>query len=311
MRLYTVRDGQERPALVLGDQPLRIGRLPSNDLVIDHDPTVSGEHATVWREGGAVFVRDLGSRNGTFVNGKRVRRAELHDGDKLNVGAVRLVVRGSAAPAPRVMTVRVLEDVDAGVRYPFVGDRMVVGPGSRADLRLEVPGDVALKLHADGEIWRSALDDDGPLALGEVFELGERRFRVVEVEASDQATVELSERQVRYQLQVSLDGPHGARAVITDPDTGRSHIVGAETRVNLLYVLVRAKLSPDDLDDGWVSDMDAGVGVWGRQFGADSRKLHVLIHRLRKEIADAGFEPWFIDKKRRAIRLALDDVGLG
>ncbi len=48
-----------------------IGRSPDADVIIEHDD-ISRSHAVIWREGGGVFVRDLGSSNGTFVEGERV-----------------------------------------------------------------------------------------------------------------------------------------------------------------------------------------------------------------------------------------------
>jgi len=67
-----------------GDR-LAIGLHPSNELTID-DPTVSRFHCEVRVEGSAARVRDLGSRNGTFVDGVEVSEAKLRDGSLLRVG---------------------------------------------------------------------------------------------------------------------------------------------------------------------------------------------------------------------------------
>lgn len=75
-------DGQR---LAIGEEPVVLGRLPSCTLVID-DPNVSRRHAEVTRQDGAVVVVDLGSTNGTRVNGASVARQELVDGDKITVG---------------------------------------------------------------------------------------------------------------------------------------------------------------------------------------------------------------------------------
>lgn len=69
---------------------MRIGGLPENDLVISA-PTVSRQHAQILVRGGRVEIEDLGSSNGTFVNGSPVRMAELSPGDKLRLGDVELV----------------------------------------------------------------------------------------------------------------------------------------------------------------------------------------------------------------------------
>ena len=66
--------------------PLRLGRAADNDVVV-RDPTVSGHHAELVGdpETGLDLV-DLGSRNGTFVNGQRVGRARLRESDRIGIG---------------------------------------------------------------------------------------------------------------------------------------------------------------------------------------------------------------------------------
>ena len=66
-----------------------IGRLDTCDVVLD-DPTVSRNHAEVRREGDGFELVDLGSRNGTRVNGYGIVRQRLADGDELHIGAVPL-----------------------------------------------------------------------------------------------------------------------------------------------------------------------------------------------------------------------------
>jgi adenylate cyclase len=59
------------------------------------DPAVSGRHFQVEAAGREFFIRDLGSRNGTFVNGRRIRYAELLPGDEVLAGSTYLVFRTS------------------------------------------------------------------------------------------------------------------------------------------------------------------------------------------------------------------------
>jgi hypothetical protein len=66
-----------------------IGRLPECDVTLD-DPSVSRRHARIWRAGDQWTVEDLGSTNGIRVNGEQVGQAELHNGDRLDLGGVRL-----------------------------------------------------------------------------------------------------------------------------------------------------------------------------------------------------------------------------
>ena len=55
------------------------------------DDGVSREHAAVEREGGKMVLVDLGSTNGTFCNGARVKRQDLTDGDKVSIGATTIL----------------------------------------------------------------------------------------------------------------------------------------------------------------------------------------------------------------------------
>ena len=72
--------------------PLTVGRDRSCDLVLA-DSEVSRKHAAFETEGGIVFVRDLESSNGTFLNGHRLEGAiETREGDAIDVGATRLIV---------------------------------------------------------------------------------------------------------------------------------------------------------------------------------------------------------------------------
>jgi two-component system, cell cycle response regulator len=70
---------------------LVIGRDPVADIVID-DSAVSRQHARVVLENGVYLVEDLGSANGTYVEGTRVRRYELENGDRIQLGT-RVVLR--------------------------------------------------------------------------------------------------------------------------------------------------------------------------------------------------------------------------
>jgi len=95
-----ILDGDRTGEIVpLGSEPLRIGRRPGSGLVIA-DEKVSGEHAELVAEGGGFVLRDLGSRNGTFLDDKRIEEVALSPGDTVRFGRIRLRFRGADdAPA--------------------------------------------------------------------------------------------------------------------------------------------------------------------------------------------------------------------
>ena len=73
----------------VGEDPLTIGRLPECDVTLDDD-SVSRKHAEVRRQDSEIMVVDLGSTNGTKVNGQRVQERRLEDGDLIMVGGTSL-----------------------------------------------------------------------------------------------------------------------------------------------------------------------------------------------------------------------------
>ncbi len=80
----TLTDGRR---IQLSDDGVVIGRLPDCDVSVT-DPNVSRRHAEIKRHGNEYVVVDLGSTNGTKVNGSLVQgERRLHDGDEITVGA--------------------------------------------------------------------------------------------------------------------------------------------------------------------------------------------------------------------------------
>jgi pSer/pThr/pTyr-binding forkhead associated (FHA) protein len=64
---------------------ITIGRKADNDIIIDNQ-AVSGYHARIKKEGQSLFIEDASSLNGTYINGQKISKGELHNGDVVLIG---------------------------------------------------------------------------------------------------------------------------------------------------------------------------------------------------------------------------------
>jgi DNA-binding CsgD family transcriptional regulator len=118
-----------------------IGRLPECAIQI-FDERVSRHHAKIWERGGVVFIRDLKSRNGTFVDGERVERCTLLSGKSLRIADITFEVIASQSTARtalygRLNSTTVKHEIPPGViNTNFAG----LSDGERHVLRLLVQG---------------------------------------------------------------------------------------------------------------------------------------------------------------------------
>ena len=84
-RLILSLDGQVMAEYNMNKERYTIGRLPDNDIRIDN-PAVSGHHSLIINILNDSFLEDLNSTNGTYVNGKLIKKHALQDGDVVTVG---------------------------------------------------------------------------------------------------------------------------------------------------------------------------------------------------------------------------------
>lgn len=85
-------------AIVLDAPEVLIGRDPTAQALLEGDGFVSARHALVRVRGGGPSVIDLGSTNGTFVNGERIAaETALEDGDEIAIGSTRMVYEPGGA----------------------------------------------------------------------------------------------------------------------------------------------------------------------------------------------------------------------
>ena len=86
-RLVTLEPKERRGTAFALGSTVTIGRETDNTIVITDDAYISSHHATISMADGHVVVDDLGSRNGTYLNGaKLTKRHTVHIGDRIQVG---------------------------------------------------------------------------------------------------------------------------------------------------------------------------------------------------------------------------------
>lgn len=285
--------------------PVSAGRAPDNDLVLQHT-SISGHHAVMWAEPEQLSVRDLGSRNGTFINDARVTgTGAATAGDVIRIGPVRLTVRQLAEGGLDLRPLQ-LVDVTAQTAVPIRSDRVRIGSDPDGELVLpDGPPRVATLLVFPDGLLLGRDDGEVEVTLGDVFEAGGRTLRVELVPGPLPPTEGLDSTEYGYTLRARLDGADGPEAWMSDGD--RTHRVSHEQRATLLFLLARQFVRDaghPPPSRGWISDDDVTVGLWGREaYRRGTNTLHVLVHRTRADLREAGFDPWFIEKRRRRIRV--------
>ena len=85
--------GRSGEAFDVSGEQMRIGRSPDAEVFLD-DVTVSRNHALLVRRRDGVYIDDLGSLNGTYVNRHRIESHKLTDGDEVQVGKYKLTFLG-------------------------------------------------------------------------------------------------------------------------------------------------------------------------------------------------------------------------
>src|SRR5918996_3189281 len=98
-RLLAVTGIMSGEVFPLAAAEVTFGRDPANTICFP-DPALSRQHCTFTRDESGWTLRDLGSSNGTFVNGAQISAYRLAEGDRIAVGgSVLLFVRGGGPPA--------------------------------------------------------------------------------------------------------------------------------------------------------------------------------------------------------------------
>jgi len=167
-KLIITLDGVTLRDYQLETQRVTIGRQAGSDIRLD-DQTVSSEHAAVLL-GEPITLTDLGSTNGTFVNGEAVRKRALTHGDVIRIGhhemqfvdedsqdmtATMVLNPGSTKAQSLEASLHVLNGAKAGERLPLEKERSAIGkPGVEVAVVLrEGGGYKLLSVKSSGDTW--------------------------------------------------------------------------------------------------------------------------------------------------------------
>jgi pSer/pThr/pTyr-binding forkhead associated (FHA) protein len=107
-----------------------LGRRPYNDIVIDN-LAVSGEHAVLQMTGNEVYLEDLNSTNGTYVNGKAVKKQLLQNSDTVEIGKYKIKYINEAAN-PGFEKTMIFKPGSAGIMPPPARPAVPAAPAAPA-----------------------------------------------------------------------------------------------------------------------------------------------------------------------------------
>lgn len=204
------------------------------------------------------------------------------------------------------------------------GRPVTIGRAPGNDLVLEGSAwNHALLWNEDGSLWIKDLNSDQGVFLDDKRIVDPARVKAADqvrlgedfalkLQPSQTTPPEKTEGFHNYRLTVDMQAITGPEALIEDLDTGRRCRIRSNNRVSVLYLLARQLDEDKHLNDkerGWCRDEEVACGVWGRNWQKQIKShLHVLVHRIRKDIKAAGLDPWCIEKKRRHTRATVNEA---
>jgi hypothetical protein len=276
-----------------------VGRAPTCTLQIKED-RASREHARLCFTGEAWALYDLGSRNGTFVNGERVPPSttrELAAGDVIAFG------QGAASwtltdAAPPVAVARRLDD------QTLIAAENGILPLPSAD------NPVVTVLEGEGGAWLKEVDGQAKSARdSEVLDIGGVAF-MLHLPAAVLPTVDAGPRRpglpdIELRFRVSRD-EENIEVAVAGPDGLR--VLPARSHHYTWLTIARARLHDRDTPGlaepqrGW-----AQVDDLCRALRIEETRLNVEIHRIRQDLAAAGLRDAasIIERRRGARQLRL------
>lgn len=250
-----------------------LGRHPSCDVRVE-DGRVSGEHASLHWVEGRWELRDLGSRNGTYLEGRRLtpgERVALEAGRSfmLGNGGVRFLLLEAGPPAVRA------RDMATDLVREAIGSLLVLPDDETPQASLFLDEHWRWVLET-GEERRVVVDQ-------ERFWVGGSEWRV-ELPIATRETVDEANaptlRELHLRIGVSRDEEHVEVRVAM---RGEQQVLPVRSSHYLLVLLARIRLGEHALresEQGWVEREELC-----RMLRTDTNKLNVDIHRVRKQFS--------------------------
>jgi hypothetical protein len=241
------------------------------------DPHVSGEHASVRWVDDHWELRDLGSRNGTFIDGRRLgagERAPLRAGATITLGGeVELTLADAAPPVASARHAK------TGARRMAAGGMLVLPDEERPTLSI-VEDTAGRWVAEDGDVAREVRDRDVVVADGEGW--------VLDLPCADGATMDAGAgaptlESITLRFGVSLDEEH---VEVTVLHHGKPTPLPPRTHHYLLLTLARARLgdgAASPAERGWIERDELC-----RMLAMDPSTLNVDVFRARRQLAALG-----------------------
>jgi DNA-binding NtrC family response regulator len=243
----------------LGDTTT-IGRDSRND-VVHLDDAMSRHHALIEFEAGAARIRDLGGRNGTSVNGRRIAEAQLHAGDVIRCGDTLFRVVAATEPWQ-----------PADCRGPLVGGsaltsvRRLISLVGPTDMPVFISGETGTGKEVVARLLHQASPRSGP-------------FVPINCAAIPESMIE---SELFGHVRGAFTGAHAARPGLFATATGGTLFLD---EVGELPLAAQAKLLRV-LEDGVIRPLGSELGA-----ARDVRVLSATNRNLRQAMSDDAFRP--------------------
>ena len=179
-KIIITSDGQFIREVELVKERVTIGRKPYNDIALDHR-AVSSAHATITLMLDDAILEDLGSTNGTMIEGEKVFRQKLTNGAKVNIAVFELEFLSTPPKAVPSGFVEVLNGAHAGKKIPLSKPLTTVGKPGSAVVAITYACGTYSASKIEGELGAAingnVLEDDKlRLSHGDVIDLGGTRM---------------------------------------------------------------------------------------------------------------------------------------